>query len=271
MTVSDETQQEKKHLIHSLIIPSIVVAAMFGIHAWAEWFHLDNARWGVYPREQFGLLGVLTSPFIHSGWSHLFSNLPPLFIASVMMIYFYPRIAYQSIFFIYLLTGAFVWIMARQVYHIGASGVVYGLIAFIAWSGIFRRNRRSLALATIILVLYGGIYATTEPIKEGISWESHLLGAFAGIFTAYYFKEELESEEAMAIAAKVDKRAESKTYFLPRDAFEKTIAQRREEAEQERQQAELLRIQQLMEKMQQNDPNRYPNFPGQWFSNSTWG
>ncbi len=268
--ISDEAQQEKKHLIHSLIVPSIMVIAMFAIHAIAEWNHLDNARWGVYPREQFGLLGVLTSPFIHSGWSHLFSNLPPLFIAAVMMIYFYPRIAYQSIFFIYLLTGGFVWIMARQVYHVGASGVVYGLIAFIAWSGIFRRNRRSLALATIILVLYGGIYATTEPIKEGISWESHLLGAFAGIFTAYYFKEELESEEAMEINARLKNRDEAKSYFLPRDVFEKTLAQRAEEAEQLAQEQELQRIQELMQKMQQQDPNRFPNFPGQWFSNSTW-
>jgi membrane associated rhomboid family serine protease len=265
----NEAEIEKKHLIHSLIIPSIFSILIILIHGYVSFYNIDVAKWGVYPRENFGFMGVFTAPFVHSGWEHLFSNLPPFFIASVMIIYFYPKIAYQSILIIYVLTGLLVWIIARQVYHIGASGVVYGLIAFIAWSGIFRRNRRSLALATIIIVLYGGIYATTEPIKEGISWESHLLGAFSGVFTAYFFKEELETEEAMELSS-VSKSAEEKTFFFERDTFEMTIEERIAAAEKLRQEEELRKLHELLQKMQSQPPTNFPYFPGQWFSNNTW-
>jgi len=264
----DEATLERKQFLNALIIPSIFSLLMILIHWITVYYNLDVARWGVYPRESFGFKGVLTAPFVHSGWEHLFSNLPPFFIASLMIIYFYPRIAYQSIFIIYVLTGLMVWVIARQVYHIGASGVVYGLIAFIAWSGIFRRNRRALALATIILVLYGGIYATSEPIKEGISWESHLMGALAGIFTAYFYKEELEIDEASELNAK--KTAEQKEYYFERDVFEMTIAERKAEAERIKQEEELQKLQELLQKMQQSS-QQFPNFPGQWFSNNTWG
>jgi len=89
-----------------------------------------------------------------------------------------------SFFMIYIITGFSVWLFGRSVYHIGASGVVYGLISFIFWSGVFRRNLKSIVLALIVIILYSGYLGGIVPNKEGISWESHLLGGIVGIVVA---------------------------------------------------------------------------------------
>lgn len=129
---------------------------------------------------------------------------------------------------IYLLTGLSVWIFGRRVFHIGASGVVYGLVAFVFWMGIFRRSLKSIILALIVTVLYSGYFFGILPNQEGISWESHLLGGLVGIFTAYWFKELIESDEVVQ-APSWENEPASTQFFLDRDVFEKTKAERQQE------------------------------------------
>jgi hypothetical protein len=158
---------------------------------------------------------------------------------------------------IYLFTGLSVWLFARPVSHIGASGVVYGLVAFIFWNGIFRRSIRSIILAVVVTMLYSGMFMGILPQQEGISWESHLFGALVGVVTAYWFRGVLEDEEAEVAAVDpfADERGVEKVPFLPPDAFDKTKAQRQAEAE------ELAR-----QRAEQNR-NLYPPF---WHSDGTW-
>ncbi len=179
-------------------------------------------RWGIYPREWDGILGIITGPFVHSGFEHLMSNTVPLFTLTSIMIIFYKRTAIPSYLVIQFFTGFAVWLFARPSYHIGASGVVYGLVAFVFWSGIFRRNMQSIVLALVIVILYSGYFYGIVPTKEGISWESHLFGGFAGIFTAYLFKDVNEPGERKVVVWD----EEEEEYFLPRDSFEKTKWQR---------------------------------------------
>ena len=129
---------------------------------------------------------------------------------------------------IYILTGLSVWIFGRRVFHIGASGVVYGLVAFVFWMGIFRRSIKSIILALIVTVLYSGYFFGILPNQEGISWESHLLGGIVGIFTAYWFKEQIEADELPPPPSWANEPTD-KSYFLDRDAFEKTKAEREQE------------------------------------------
>ncbi len=196
-------------------------------------------RWGflgVFPRSVEGLKGILFAPLIHSGFPHLLSNSIPMLMLGGIIFYFYKRVALRSFILIYFLTGFVVWALANfdepRSYHIGASGVVYGLVAFVFWMGIFRRSLRSIILALIVTVMYSGYFAGILPDQEGISWESHLYGAFVGIFTAYFYKEELELEEEeeanYAPFANEPERA-ARPHFLPRDAFEKTRQQREQE------------------------------------------
>jgi len=138
---------------------------------------------------------------------------------------------------IYLLTGLAVWGFARPVFHIGASGVVYGFVSFIFWTGIFRRNIKSIVLALIVTFLYSGYIMGILPNQEGISWESHLLGGIVGIFTSYWYKDEIEVDEEEAVPSwEQDRQAgivEEEQFFLKRDAFEKTKQERIQEQRDE--------------------------------------
>ncbi|MDH3269179.1 MAG: rhomboid family intramembrane serine protease [Ignavibacteria bacterium] len=143
---------------------------------------------GLLPRNFIGLLGIVTSPLIHADFSHLISNTIPLTILGVIIFSFYPKVSYILFIFIYILTGLLVWMFARQVYHIGASGLVYGFVSFLFFSGIFRRDNKSIALALVITFLYGGLVWGMIPGLKGISWESHLFGAITGLLAAYMFR-----------------------------------------------------------------------------------
>lgn len=152
-------------------------------------FHLDFGVLGILPRTVEGSIGIFTAPLIHGDFYHLLSNTFPLIILGFGLFYFYDKIALHVIFLIYLMTGFWVWIAARNAYHIGASGIVYGLLTFLLLSGFLRRDKNTLAISFVILVLYGGSFLVgVIPTRAGISWESHLMGAIAGVFCAIYFR-----------------------------------------------------------------------------------
>lgn len=152
-------------------------------------FHLANVM-GIHPRTIEGLLGIITFPLIHGGWDHLFSNSVPLVVLGTAIFYFYRPIALRSIGMIYLSHSIMVFIAARSVIHIGASGLVYGFAAFLLTSGIFRKERALMALSMLVIFLYGGMIWGVLPIREGVSWEGHLFGALAGVLTAYHYRNE---------------------------------------------------------------------------------
>ena len=173
-----------KNILLILSFPLI----LWVIHLLSLLLQIDLTRMGVLPRNFVGLLGIITSPLIHADFSHLISNTIPLIILGWIIFSFYPKLSFMLFIFIYLLTGLLVWIFARQVYHIGASGIVYGFVSFLFFSGIFRRDNKSIALALIITFLYGGLVWGMIPGLEGISWESHLFGAITGLIAAYLFR-----------------------------------------------------------------------------------
>jgi membrane associated rhomboid family serine protease len=121
----------------------------------------------------------------------LFANSVPLFVLGGSLFYFYREISVKTFLLIYFITGVCVWMGAREAYHIGASGVVYGLASFLFFSGIFRRDGRLLAITMLVTFLYGsmvwGIFPDVYP-EENISWESHLWGLITGMILAFYFR-----------------------------------------------------------------------------------
>jgi len=196
----------------------IILLMLWSIHVfqWALGVHTLYLYGGVFPRSIDGLRGILLSPFLHGSFMHLISNSAPLAVLLVMILFFYRKIAWLSIFLIYLFSGIMVWLFARPVYHIGASGVIYGLVAFVFWSGIFVRNVKSIVLSLIVAILYSGMFLGVLPNEEGISWESHLLGGIVGIFVAWLFRESLRK---MDPKPEPDPEPEEKSYFLDRDIF----------------------------------------------------
>lgn len=221
-------------VVKKLRFPLLLVVTIWAVEIYEQISFNDLSNFGIYPREWNGIIGVITSPYIHSDFEHLMSNTVPLFVLTTIMVFFYKRVAVPSFIIIQVLTGIAVWLFARQSYHIGASGVVYGLVAFVFWSGIFRRNNRSIVLALIVVVLYSGYFYGIVPNKDGVSWESHLFGGLVGIFTAFLFKDLKEPDDIKKDPW--EDEIESSHYFLPRDVFEKTKWEKKQE--------EILRNQQ---------------------------
>ena len=180
--------REKARVYNSLYYPVMFVAILW-IIAIADYFLPGSfARFGVYPREVHGLTGIITYPLIHGDFQHLFSNSVPLIVLGFIVFHSYYKIVHKIIPFVYIMSGVLVWLFARSSYHIGASGLVYGLAFFIFFSGVFRKNIKAIALALLVVFFYGGIVWGLLPLKPGVSWEGHLAGAVVGAMCAWYYR-----------------------------------------------------------------------------------
>ncbi len=169
----------------SLLPPFRLTFIMWLVFAFEANLSLDLGFLGIYPRTTRGLIGILTSPMVHGSLVHILSNTFPLLFLGVALYYFYDRIASRVFLQCYLFTGMLVWVFARPVYHIGASGLIYGLAFFMISFGIFRKDLKSILLSVVVVVLYGGIIYGIFPVQNGVSWESHLMGAVVGVVTSY--------------------------------------------------------------------------------------
>jgi membrane associated rhomboid family serine protease len=178
-----------KKLLRSMIIPGIFVFLMWLMKIIEVLFEIDFTGYGIYPLTARGLPGILFSPFIHADFTHLFNNSIPLFFLSLALFYFYSEVALKVFIWTFFLTGLFVWIAGRAAWHIGASGLVYGLASYLFFSGIIRRYFRLIALSLLIVFLYGSmVWGLFPGVYKNVSWESHMLGFFSGVVLAVWYR-----------------------------------------------------------------------------------
>ena len=171
-----------------ILVPLLLVFLIWLVY-WIEIkFNLNFTSYGVYPKKISGLKGIIFSPFIHSGISHLVNNSIPLVVLTASLFYFYNKLAFRILFLGIFLTGFITWVIGRPSYHIGASGIIYMLVSFLFFSGIFRKYYRLIALSLVIVFLYGSMFWYLFPIEEKISWEGHLSGFLVGFFFAIIYK-----------------------------------------------------------------------------------
>jgi membrane associated rhomboid family serine protease len=147
---------------------------------------LNLGIFGIEPRTTLGLVGIITSPMIHGNALHIASNTVPLLFLGWALFFFYPQIGKPVFYFCYFGTNVLIWLFARPSIHIGASGLVYGLAAFLIFFGIFKRDIKSIAISAVVILLYGGLVYGLLPNQPGVSWESHLFGAVIGGVVAYF-------------------------------------------------------------------------------------
>lgn len=174
--------------IDVILYPLLFVVALWIVFWMESRFSINFNRFGIYPLKPSGLIGILTGPFIHGSLKHLFNNSAPLFVLSTALFYFYRNIRWKVLVYGLLLTGLLTWLIGRPSLHIGASGVVYMLVAFLFFKGIFSKQYQLTALALVVVFLYGGLWWYVFPIDPKISWEGHLSGFFVGILFAFLFK-----------------------------------------------------------------------------------
>lgn len=181
----------KRKILLSMIVPLILIFLLW-ILLFVEWsFEISLSRLGIWPLEARGLPGIILSPLIHGDAEHLFNNTIPLFVLGTALFYFYSDVAPRVLAVIWIATGLLVWLSARPAWHIGASGVVYGLASFLFLSGLIRRYFRLMALSLLIVFLYGSMVWGMFPfIGSTISYESHMLGAVTGVILALWYRNE---------------------------------------------------------------------------------
>jgi len=191
--------KEKSLFRQSVVFGSYIILILWLVKA-AEWgFATNFAHFGIMPRHLLGTIGIFTSPFIHGDFLHLLSNSFSLMLLIIILFFFYDKIALKALLYIYIVTGVFVWIIAREAYHIGASGVIYGIASFILFSGLLRKNQSSLALSFVVLLLYGGMFYGVLPQDGYISWESHLMGLLSGLLVALWMKNDFAGQAELKL------------------------------------------------------------------------
>ncbi len=149
--------------------------------------------WGVIPRTAGGLLGIVASPFLHGSFGHLLSNTMPLAVL-LFLLQGSRSETWSTVAEIILASGSLLWIFGRNgtpelpIVHVGASGLIYGLIAFLIVAGIREKRIASMLVAFAVAVLYGTtLLSGVLPAATGnVSWDGHLTGAIAGAAIAYF-------------------------------------------------------------------------------------
>lgn len=186
------SDNEMVKIVLSAIIPLIALILMISVKAFETIKGVSLSEYGLYPLNAEGLLGIITMPFLHEDWSHLWSNSLPILIIGTAIGYYYKKQSNWILIYFMILTGGFTWLIGRESYHIGASGMVYAMSFFILVSAIIKKERKLMAFALLVVFLYGsiiwGFFPEFFPNKN-ISWEGHLSGAISGIIVAFIFKE----------------------------------------------------------------------------------
>lgn len=147
-------------------------------------FDLELQRFGVEPREYSGLAGIFVAPLLHGGFGHLIANSVPLLVVGTAMLHLYPDASSKVLPAVYFGPGIAVWLLARGGIHVGASGLIYGLAAYVFVAGVIRRDRRAIAASLLVAFIYGSLAWGVLPIRPGVSWETHLAAALIGVVLA---------------------------------------------------------------------------------------
>ena len=140
---------------------------------------------GIEPRHVDGLEGVLVAPLLHGGWTHIISNSIPFVVLGALVMTYGLRRWVIATAFITVGSGLATWVLARSGNHIGASILVFGYFGFLLGMAWFERSVKSVAIAVVVAIAYGGLIWGVVPSDSGVSWEGHLFGVVAGIAAAW--------------------------------------------------------------------------------------
>ena len=165
-----------------LALAFVALLWLLQIANWA--LGVDALPFGVRPRAVEGLVGIVFAPLAHGGFEHLLANTVPLAVLATAMLHLYPRSSPVVLPWVWLAPGIAVWLFGRDAVHVGASGLIYGLTAYVFVGGLLRRDRRAIAASLVVAFLYGGAVWGVMPLKQGESWETHLAAALVGIVLA---------------------------------------------------------------------------------------
>ena len=186
------TSPEIKQIYSAIFIPMIIGVLMTLSFILEKGMNWDFHTAGVYPRHIEDIWGIFTIIFVHSGWSHLINNLISFEILGSLLYLFYSQIASKVLLISYIVSGILLWIIGRESWHIGASGLVYSIAFFLFFSGIIRKHIPLIAVSLVVAFVYGSMIWHIFPwqIQDPISWEGHLSGGMVGLILSIWLRNE---------------------------------------------------------------------------------
>jgi len=182
-----QRQHDRRRLRRALnasLASVLLLAACFAIQHGFDWRFLT-----VIPRHAEGLLGLLTAPLLHGSPQHILANGTAVLLLGTLAGTTYPKASLRALPLLWLGSGLGAWLLGEPgSHHLGASGVTHGLAFLVFVLGLLRRDRAAIAAGMLAFLFYGGMLLTILPREAGVSWESHLGGALAGVVAALLFR-----------------------------------------------------------------------------------
>ncbi|MEO6155233.1 MAG: rhomboid family intramembrane serine protease [Thermomonas sp.] len=176
--------QRVRRAVQFSLASVLLLTAVFALQGW-----LPMEALTVTPCSAAGLVGVLTAPLLHGSPSHLLANATALLMLGTLAMTAYPRATVRALPLLWLGAGLGAWLLGQPgSHHLGASGVTHGLGFLVFVLGVLRRDRAAIAAGMLAFLFYGGMLLTVFPQEAGVSWESHLGGALAGVLAAFVFR-----------------------------------------------------------------------------------
>jgi membrane associated rhomboid family serine protease len=183
-----QSKQAKRNFRLASKISLLFIAVLWAIFIVDVMFGLRLGKFGLRPGSIPGLTGIVSAPLLHANLQHLLSNTLPLYISLTFTLYLYPRSSIRVVPLVWFGSGALAWFIGRPSLHFGASGLIYGLLAYVFVSGILRRDMRSVSVSLLVGFFYGSMIWGVLPIRPQMSWEMHLSGALFGVLLAFVFR-----------------------------------------------------------------------------------
>ncbi len=185
-----DLEADRRRIRSALTVTVGILTLIWGVYFLNDQFDLGWKRFGNRPLRWKGLAGIVTMPFLHGDFQHLWGNTVSFFSLNAMLVYFYRDLGLRVLTWAWIGTGLLLWLSGASGNHIGLSGVVYAQVAFLFFSGILRRHPHLIRVALVVVFLYGSIVWGVFPIEEGVSWEGHLSGASMGAFLAWVWRKQ---------------------------------------------------------------------------------
>ena len=181
-------EQDTRRLRRAFFLAAAFAGLMWLIKLAEVAFGLDFSNLSIFPGRPETLTGIALAPLLHGSVYHLFANTAPILILGTLLIYGYPNGARIVLPSVYLGAGVGVWLFARPAWHLGASGLTFGVMFFVFTIGVLRWDRSAIALSLVVFLLYGSMIWGIFPTEPDISFEYHLFGAGIGVLLAFALK-----------------------------------------------------------------------------------
>ena len=192
MLFSEKRTPAQRQFLHAVFVPAIITLFFILVFVFERGMGWDFHKAGILPRDIEHVSGILTYVFIHADWGHLLNNSISFLLLSSCLYYFYKQIASKVLLLSYLISGIMLWIIGRDSWHIGASGLIYSIAFFLFFSGLLRKHIPLIAISLIVTFLYGSMVWHVFPwqVNDPISWEGHLSGGVAGLALSLIFRKD---------------------------------------------------------------------------------